>query len=261
MKKTIIILVASLLAFYDISHAIKPSATYKYTPKELGVQFEEMRINTKDGASLNVWHLPSEGSDHPVIISGSDAGNMGDWLYLGYYLQYYGVDVWLYDYRGFGSSSAFEIKQPYLFYTEFITDLFSVVEYVHSASGKTPILFGISMGTIIVEEYLKRAETTVCAAIFDGFVHDPFVWKERLAAMGKTIIIPNDFNCMTGNVTTFPRLYIVAKNDTLSKKEDIPDKNINHVWIKSFKCGHIEAFFKYPKQYTRLIYKFVKDCR
>lgn len=259
MKRTIIIFIASLFAFYDVSYAIRPVAAYKYTPNDLGVQFEEVRVNTKDGATLNVWHLQGEESDHPVIISGPDAGNMGDWLYLGYYLHYYGVDVWLYDYRGFGSSSTFEVQQTYLFYTEFITDLAAVVEYVQSVSDKSPILFGISMGTIIVEEYLKREESSVCATIYDGYVCDPFVWKDRLAALGKNVIIPDDFKSVSGNTRPIPRLYIVSKDDFLSRIEDIPDRK--HVRTTSFKCGHIEAFFKYPKQYAKRVYMFIKACR
>lgn len=78
-----------------------------------------------------------------LIISQSDAGNMGDWLYLGLYLQAYGLDVWMYDYRGFGESEDFTIVQNQLFHLEFIDDLAAVCEHVHTKTGKAPVLMGM----------------------------------------------------------------------------------------------------------------------
>ena len=57
------------------------------------LEHEVLRIETKDGISLNVWDLPSADPGTPIIISQSDSGNMGDWLFLGLYLQAYGLDV------------------------------------------------------------------------------------------------------------------------------------------------------------------------
>ena len=255
--KTLLIVLCLLLS--EASYAIKPSSTYSFTPDALGLRYEEVCLQTEDGSSLNVWHLPSEGILHPVIISTSDAGNMGDWLYLGSYLQSVGMDVWLYDYRGFGSSSAFEIQQSYLFYTEFITDLSSVIVHVYESTGKTPVLLGLSMGTIIVEEYLKRSEVPICAAVFDGYVCNPFVWKDRLASMGRSIQIPDDYeDRIQLESRNIPRLYIVSRKDTLSRREDIPNRTGRHIMVTSFRCGHLEAFFKYPRRYIRRIQRFVR---
>ena len=88
MKRALII---SILILNAITlAAIKPNRVYSYTPDKLDLTYEEFKVKTDDGFTLNVWHLPSEGEGTPVIISQSDAGNMGDWLYLGLYLQAYG---------------------------------------------------------------------------------------------------------------------------------------------------------------------------
>ena len=102
------------------SYAINPERIYSNTPAKMQLEHEVLHIETKDGLSLNVWHLPSADPGTPIIISQSDAGNMGDWLYLGLYLQAYGLDVWMYDYRGFGESEDFPIVQNQLFHLEFI---------------------------------------------------------------------------------------------------------------------------------------------
>ena len=88
MKRALII---SILILNVITlAAIKPNRVYSYTPDKLDLTYEEFKVKTDDGFTLNVWHLPSEGEGTPVIISQSDAGNMGDWLYLGLNLQAYG---------------------------------------------------------------------------------------------------------------------------------------------------------------------------
>lgn len=261
MNRTKILLVAACLLLCNLSYAIKPSPTYRYTPDTLNLQYEDLRIDTADGASIHVWHLPGKDSDHPVIISESDAGNMGDWLYLGYYLQFYGVDVWMYDYRGFGSSSAFEVQQPNLFYTEFINDLSAVVNLVMETTGKAPVLFGISMGSIISEAYLRSTDVSVCATIYDGFVCDPYVWKDRLAAIGKNVIIPEDYtSSKAASSKSIPRLFIFAREDKLSRKRDIPRMKGSSTKTATFKCGHIQGFSKFPEQYAQLVTDFIEEC-
>ena len=118
MNRIILIILTLLIGLQ--SYAIKPTRAYSNTPSKMELEHEVLRIETKDGISLNVWHLPSADSGTPIIISQSDAGNMGDWLYLGLYLQAYGLEVWMYDYRGFGESEDFPIVQNQLFHLEFI---------------------------------------------------------------------------------------------------------------------------------------------
>ena len=118
MKRTTLILI--LLTSTVLSYGIKPTRTYSNTPEMMELEHETLRIETEDRVSLNVWHLPSTDPGTPIIISQSDAGNMGDWLYLGLYLQAYGLDVWMYDYRGFGENEDFPIVQNQLFHLEFI---------------------------------------------------------------------------------------------------------------------------------------------
>ena len=134
------------------------------------LEHEALSIETKDGLSLNVWHLPSSGPGAPIIISQSDAGNTGEWLCLGLYLQAYGLDVWMYDYRGFGESEDFPIVQNQLFHLEFTEDLAAVCDYVYSKTGKALVLMGISMGSIVVNEYIRKADIPVSHLVFDGYV-------------------------------------------------------------------------------------------
>lgn len=256
MKRTLIISILIINAF--TLAAIRPSRVYSYTPGKLELTYEELKVKTDDGYSLNVWHLPSEGEGTPVIISQSDAGNMGDWLYLGLYLQAYGLDVWMYDYRGFGQSDDFKIVQNQLFHTEFVQDLEAVAEHVYRKTGNSPALLGISMGTIIVNEYLRVADIPVSKVVFDGYVADPKSWNDKLAANGKNITLPDGYKNRKYSQKNRDILFIVSEKDAYSTLSDIPKPGKGKQVIKTFDCEHISGFFRYPEEYTTAVVEFLK---
>ena len=240
------------------SYAIKPTRTYSNTPVKMELEHEVLRIETKDGMSLNVWHLPSLETGTPIIISQSDAGNMGDWLYLGLYLQAYGLDVWMYDYRGFGESEDFNIIQNQLFHIEFTEDLAAICDYAYSKTGKVPALMGISMGTIIVNEYIRKADIPVSHLVFDGYVADPQKRIDKLAENGKVVMLPKGYKNREYKQKNRNTLFIVAEKDQSSTVADIPKGNADMQQVKVFDCEHISGFFKYPVEYTELIVSFLE---
>ena len=253
----IILLIFTLLIGLQ-SYAIKPTRTYSNTPVKMELEHEVLRIETKDGISLNVWHLPSSETGTPIIISQSDAGNMGDWLYLGLYLQAYGLDVWMYDYRGFGNSEDFNIIQNQLFHIEFTEDLAAICDYVYSKTGKVPALMGISMGTIIVNEYIRKADIPVSHLVFDGYVADPQKRIDKLAENGKVVMLPKGYKNREYKQKNRNTLFIVAEKDQYSTVADIPKGNADMQQVKVFDCEHISGFFKYPVEYTELIVSFLE---
>ena len=254
----IILLILTLLIGLQ-SYAIKPTRTYSNTPEMMELEHETLRIETEDRVSLNVWHLPSADPGTPIIISQSDAGNMGDWLYLGLYLQAYGLDVWMYDYRGFGESEDFTIIQNQLFHLEFIDDLAAVCEHVYSKTGKAPVLMGISMGSIIVNEYLRKSDVPTSHLVFDGYVADPQEWIDKLAKDGKKVRLPKGYKNTKYKQKNTNTLYIVAEKDQYSTEADIPKGKDNMQQVKVFDCEHISGFFKYPIEYTESISAFLND--
>ena len=252
----IILLILTLLIGLQ-SYAIKPTRTYSNTPVKMELEHEVLQIETKDGMSLNVWHLPSSETGTPIIISQSDAGNMGDWLYLGLYLQAYGLDVWMYDYRGFGESEDFPIIQNQLFHIEFIDDLAAVCDHVYSKTGKSPVLMGISMGTIIVNEYIRKSDVHVSHLVFDGYVADPQKWINKLEENGKEVKLPKEYKNRKYNQKNINTLFTAAKKDSYSTVADIPKGNADKQQVKVLDCEHISGFFKYPVEYTESIIDFL----
>lgn len=257
-----IILATLLLCQSLLLPAINPQREYSVPVEERGKDFEELQVETRDGYRINVWHLPSDSQGIPLIISESDAGNMGDWVHLGRFLQLYGIDVWLYDYRGFGASSDFNIKRDQLFYQEFVTDLSTVANFVYGRTEMAPILMGISMGSLILEEFLKKTDIPVSGLIFDGYVSDPDKWVKRLKRLkGKTVNIPDGYVYSRPKIRNVRSLYIVATEDSFSLPKDTPYRKSKDTQIKTFDCGHIMAFWDNTMDYVTAIVDFINRTR
>ena len=257
MLKRLFIIIVVLICSITVN-AINPSREYRFTPQGLQLEHEEYYLSTRDGYNLKVWHLPSEEPSTPIVISQSDAGNMGDWLYLGLYLQAYGFDVWMYDYRGFGGSDDFQIKKNQLFHTEFATDLDAVVSYVVDYTDKVPALMGLSMGTIVIDDYLRTSSIPITHIIYDGYVSNPKEWINKLKPIGKDVSLPKDYKkvrCFRS--ASINKLYIVSTRDEYSKVEDFSRQQHKKSKIVEFDSGHISAFALFPNEYVREIQSFV----
>ena len=256
LKRLFIIII--VLAGYITANAINPSREYRFTPQGLHLEYEEYSVSTRDGYNLKVWHLPSEEPSTPIVISQSDAGNMGDWLYLGLYLQAYGFDVWMYDYRGFGRSDDFPIIKNQLFHTEFADDLDAVVSYVVDYTDKIPALMGLSMGTIVIDDYLRTSSMPITHIIYDGYVSNPKAWINKLEQIGKDVILPKDYKKdRCSRSTSINKLYIVSTRDEYSKVEEFSRHQLKKSKIVEFDSGHISAFSQFPNEYVSEIQSFV----
>ena len=84
-----------------------PAATLDVTPEALGLPFEEVAIDVERGVKLHGWFIKS--SKQPavatVLFSHGNAGNIADRIDRIRTWRTLGVDVLLYDYRGFGRST------------------------------------------------------------------------------------------------------------------------------------------------------------
>ena len=208
--------------------AIKSEKTYRYTPEQFSMEYEELKIDTSDGATLNVWHLPSEETGIPVIISQSDAGNMGYWLYMGAYFQA-------------------------------CADLAAVAGYVYKKTSAAPVLLGLSMGTIIINEYLKDTDIPVTHVIYDGYAGNPAEWVNKLKANGKDVKLPDGYLPGKHKNRRLKTLYIVGLKDGYSSVSDIPFRKSKKTTVKTFDSGHISSFNQYPEEYTVEILNFLID--
>ncbi len=75
------------------------------TPRDAGLEYEEVRLDTDDGESLHAWFVPAAQPRGTVLLFHGNAGNISHRLE--YLLMFHrlGYSSFIFDYRGYGKSS------------------------------------------------------------------------------------------------------------------------------------------------------------
>ncbi|MGN6170915.1 MAG: alpha/beta hydrolase, partial [Solirubrobacteraceae bacterium] len=84
-----------------------PARELLESPRDAGLDFEELAIKTEDGERLLGWWVATRqphSAAHVLFFHGN-AGNIGDRVLLATLLTAVGFDVLLFDYRGYGLST------------------------------------------------------------------------------------------------------------------------------------------------------------
>lgn len=120
-----------------------PSSELIVTPRQAGLQAEDIWIDTNDGERLHGWFFLNEEAEYVVVMSHGNAGNISGRIDIAKLLNGVGVSILLYDYRGYGQSSGKPSEEGVYI------DVESVVNYLKAEKGfseRQMIMYGRSMG-------------------------------------------------------------------------------------------------------------------
>lgn len=127
--------------------ALNPSRTYKQLPEKYNMKYEAHKVKTEDGAILNAWSFPAKTkTTQLILISHSGEGNMADYLRRVDQFSSLGYNVVVYDYRGFGESSDFEIDNNMYIYPHFQNDLKAMIDFCRKQFVQSFHLYGWGIG-------------------------------------------------------------------------------------------------------------------
>ncbi|MCG3167861.1 MAG: hypothetical protein POELPBGB_03660 [Bacteroidia bacterium] len=195
MKKIILSLIVS--AFCIPVFALNPVREYAVTPDEYGIEYEEKKITTEDGVSLNAWWFkPQNKSGAKAIIIADDGdGNMADNIELITKFTSLGYHVLAFDYRGYGKSDDFKINPKMICYPQFEKDVKAVMDHVKkNHASMSSNLYGKGIGaSLLLAAAANR--TDVRKVIADT----PFLKLESYKAVvkakkGEDLIVPIGYN-------------------------------------------------------------------
>ncbi len=81
-----------------------PSGAIIATPASLGLDYEEIRVTTEDGVHLHGWFIPANGSKATALFFHGNGGNISYRMETIRILHSLGLNLLLFDYRGYGNS-------------------------------------------------------------------------------------------------------------------------------------------------------------
>jgi fermentation-respiration switch protein FrsA (DUF1100 family) len=81
-----------------------PTSTLTYTPADVGLHYEDVQIPISDHVTLHGWMVPYAGAETTLLFFHGNAGNIGDRVENVKRLHDIGLQVFIFDYRGYGQS-------------------------------------------------------------------------------------------------------------------------------------------------------------
>lgn len=146
MKKTFCLFWLVLLSC-TTAFALNPSRSYKQKPDAFNMVYTEHKVKTVDGHTLNAWYFPNKANTKSLIlVSHNGEGNMADYLNVVDGLLKLGHNVMIYDYRGFGESSEFDMDNNMYIYPHFQDDVTAMIGYCKDNLSPTFSMFGWGIG-------------------------------------------------------------------------------------------------------------------
>jgi len=102
----IIILIICIIYIRSVENSVTfaPSRRIMETPKDIGLSYEDVYFNSASHLKLNGWFIPSSGAQNTLLFFHGNAGNIGDRLEKIEIFHHIGLNIFIFDYRGYGNS-------------------------------------------------------------------------------------------------------------------------------------------------------------
>ena len=133
-----------------------PQKTLISTPKDAGLEFQDIWLKAEDGTKLHAWWIPAQGagpdSNSIVLYLHGNAENISSHSHSIYWLAKSGVSVLSLDYRGFGASEG-KARLPEMLQDLEAAALWMKQEYPE----KKLIILGQSIGSVLAINFTAQA--------------------------------------------------------------------------------------------------------
>ena len=94
----------ALVRYLESVGVFFPSRVMGVNPSDIGLPWEDIYFKAKDNVTLNGWFFKNPKARSTLIFAHGNAGNMSDRLYKVKFFYDLGLNVFIFDYRGYGKS-------------------------------------------------------------------------------------------------------------------------------------------------------------
>lgn len=168
---------ASALQGCVCSFVFQPDGIVRKTPMHLGYAYEDVTFTASDGVRLTGWWIPAEGARATVLFFHGNGGNVSHCLDVAETCTMLGLNVFLFDYRGYGLSSGRPSEQGLYLDAE---AAYTYLVDQRRLEGDMIVLWGRSLGGALA---CRLASERACAAVVleSSFVSVPRVARDHHA--------------------------------------------------------------------------------
>jgi fermentation-respiration switch protein FrsA (DUF1100 family) len=130
-----------------------PAREIEATPYNIGLDYQDLTLRTKDGVDISAWYIPAEDARGFLLFCHGNAGNISHRLDSIRIFHSLGLSVLIFDYRGYGKSRGSPDEEGTYRDAEAAWDY--LVNVLHVRPEKI-VLFGRSLGGAVAAELALR---------------------------------------------------------------------------------------------------------
>ena len=105
------IIFAGSLFIFQSHYIYYPVRVLSTDPGSIGLNFESVSFETTDGVKLSGWFIPGENAKGVILFCHGNAGNISHRLESIQIFHRLGLDIFIFDYRGYGQSEGNPTEQ------------------------------------------------------------------------------------------------------------------------------------------------------
>jgi fermentation-respiration switch protein FrsA (DUF1100 family) len=157
--------IALLMYFMQSSLVYHPQKKITTTPDAVGLPYKDVTFTADDGVQLNGWYVPADSANLTVCYFHGNAGNISGRIQTLQLLNNLGLNVLMFDYRGYGKSGGTPTEEGTY------RDAEAAWEYLRNGRGVAEsdiIIMGRSLGGSIAA-WLAARKPTGAAVIESTF--------------------------------------------------------------------------------------------
>ena len=261
----IVILLVLFFVFYPRVESFLiyyPEASFESVPSDWQLTYEDVYFETEDHTRLHGWFFPLEGNAPVIVFCHGNAGNISHRIDNIKLLLDQGIQVLIFDYRGYGKSAGRPSEQG--LYQDGLAAYDFLVNHRHIAPQRI-VLFGRSLGAGVAVEIALRREVR-SLIIESAFTSTKEMAKTMFLFKALSYFLPSHYNNLErlGRVSV-PKLIIHGRDDEIvpfSMGEELYDTAQEPKYFFPIKgAGHNDTYLVGGKTYFERLSGFVRNSK
>jgi fermentation-respiration switch protein FrsA (DUF1100 family) len=177
----------------------------------MGLAYEDVYFKTADGLTLNAWFLKNPKATSTLIFAHGNAGNISDRLLKVRFFYNLGLNVFIFDYRGYGNSEGKPTENGiYL-------DAQAAYDYLQSRGDlnmKNIVAYGASLGGVVAIDLATHRP--IAALVVESTITSAPDMARKLYPFIPSVLMSIKFNSLFKVKTiTIPKLFMHSPQDTV----------------------------------------------
>ena len=201
-----------LIKFTERKQLYYPIRGIEMTPESAGLKYEDVYFVSRDSVRLNGWFIEADSSRGVVLFCHGNAGNISHRFDSILIMRQMDVDVFIFDYRGYGRSGGLATEKGLYLDTEAAYEYLTREKKIHP---RNIVLFGRSIGGNVAIDLAARREV-VCLISESAFSSIEDMAKSIYGVRPPRWLLSNHFDALSriGKVSV-PKLLIHSRDDEI----------------------------------------------